>query len=166
MKTPFGVFLAVVLASLAHTVYFYPQLPERMASHFNASGQPDGWSTPAAFVFFDLGVTALLAAVFLLLPLFLARVPTRWWNLPNKDYWLAPERRDQTVRLVRTQMLWFGAATLALLAIVKHLAIQANLMETPHLSTRTMVYLMGLYFGFVAVWTVRFIMMFYRKPPA
>ena len=166
MRIPLLLFLAVLAASIAHSLHYYPQLPERMASHFNASGQPDGWSTPAAFLCFDIGMNAFMAAVFVLLPLFMARIPTRWWSLPNRDYWLAPERLDQTIRLVRVQMLWFGAATLALLAVVKHLAIQANLMEEPHLSTRTMVYVMGLYFGFVAVWSVRFIMMFYRKPPA
>ena len=36
--------LAVTGAALAASVIFYPSLPERVPTHFNLHGEPDGWS--------------------------------------------------------------------------------------------------------------------------
>jgi len=54
-------------------------------------------------------------------------VPPSLWNLPSKDYWLAPERRDATVTRVADEMASFGNATLALVLMTFELAFRANL---------------------------------------
>jgi len=33
----------IILLSLTLSVYFYPQMPEKMASHWNTKGQVDGY---------------------------------------------------------------------------------------------------------------------------
>ena len=45
-RVVFAVLLVVALALLA---VYYPQLPERMASHFNGAGRANGWSSKAFF---------------------------------------------------------------------------------------------------------------------
>ncbi|HLW89653.1 MAG TPA: DUF1648 domain-containing protein [Terriglobales bacterium] len=40
------------------------QLPLRMATHFNANGQPNGWMSREVALWFGLGITALLLIVF------------------------------------------------------------------------------------------------------
>jgi len=42
----------------------WDQLPLRMATHFNASGQPNGWMTRDVALWFALGITAFLLIVF------------------------------------------------------------------------------------------------------
>jgi hypothetical protein len=42
----------------------WDRLPLRMATHFNLSGQPNGWMPRATALYFALGVTALLVVVF------------------------------------------------------------------------------------------------------
>jgi len=37
---------ALVLGAVADLAVHYPRLPEKVATHFNESGRPDGWSTP------------------------------------------------------------------------------------------------------------------------
>ena len=37
------VILAIIILSLGVSLYFYPQMPERMASHWNTAGQVDGY---------------------------------------------------------------------------------------------------------------------------
>lgn len=44
---------------LAQIVYYYPNLPENVASHFNGSGEPAGWMSRQNFVIFE-GVLLLI----------------------------------------------------------------------------------------------------------
>jgi len=43
MKKTGIIILAIILLSFIISIYFYPQIPERMASHWNARGQVDGY---------------------------------------------------------------------------------------------------------------------------
>jgi hypothetical protein len=84
-------------------------------------------------------------------------------NLPNREYWLAPERRAETFAFMDRQLFWFGMATLALLGIIFQLVIQANLSPKPYLPSSLMVASLGIYGAFTAVWLIRFLLRF-RKP--
>ena len=48
-------------------------------------------------------------------------------NLPNKDYWLAPERRAETFRILRDKIETFQIPLLILFVILNQLTIRANL---------------------------------------
>ena len=41
---------ALVLGAVADLAVHYPRLPEKVATHFNESGRPDGWSTRRSYV--------------------------------------------------------------------------------------------------------------------
>lgn len=61
-------YLAPVLVTFALLValalYFYPQLPaDRVATHFNIAGQPDGWQTRDEFFAQFLGLAALFVVL-------------------------------------------------------------------------------------------------------
>ena len=43
MKKNIIIVLLIILTSFAVSVYFYPQMPEKMASHWNAQGEVDGY---------------------------------------------------------------------------------------------------------------------------
>lgn len=118
---------ATALASLAHFLYYYPQLPERVISRFGLQGEPQGYMDKTSFLVFMLGL--LLG-----LPLFLAVVswltrylPNELINMPNKDYWLHPSRRESSLRRMEAYVLWISAATSALLMYCNHFAFHANL---------------------------------------
>jgi len=74
-----------------------------------------------------VGVLLGISAIFMLTPRMLRRVPVSLINLPNKEYWLAPERRDESMRFLEREMQWMGVLTVAFLLLVLHLAIRANL---------------------------------------
>lgn len=60
--------LVALFAAAAFSVWAYPRLPERVATHFDIHGNPNGWSSPlvAAGLVPVLGVVLVL--VFLVLP--------------------------------------------------------------------------------------------------
>jgi len=57
---------AVVVLSFAMAIYFYPAMPEKMASHWNAGGKVDGYM-PKFWGLFLVPVLSLVLAVFFIL---------------------------------------------------------------------------------------------------
>lgn len=70
MSKVFWVVGLVTLLSVASAVYFYPYLPELMASHWNAQGVVDGYLPK----FWALAILPLLSLVFSLLLIFVPKV--------------------------------------------------------------------------------------------
>lgn len=110
------------------------RLPEVVASHFDAAGMPNGWSS-------RLGYAALVLVIGVLLPLGViglvhaatARGPSGL-NIPSREYWLEPAHREQAVELVRAYIWWLGIV-LAATALAVHVAIlRANATAQPRLS--------------------------------
>ena len=134
---------------------YYPLLPEKIASHFDAQGIPNDWTTKQQFVWLAGGTFAGLTLLLCAMPIIVRIAPPSLINLPNKDYWLGPEQRDATFQFLTTWMLWFAACTLWLLAIVLHAAMVANLQRPPQLMP--MWWLLG---GFLAaVMALLFVLM-------
>lgn len=132
---PRGLFLVIVLAAIAQAIYAFPQMPVRMASHFAASGTPNGWMTREQF--FVVYAITFLPALFVefWVGRKISKTPEARINLPNKGYWLAPERRGETFAYFETFFAWYGCALLLLLVFVFGLAMQANLSPEPRLPT-------------------------------
>jgi len=153
--------VALLVLVVLQVAYYAPKLPDTVASHFDAQGQPDGWSSKTAFLVL-YGVILLVTIVpLLLLPLFLPRIPDELVNLPHKDYWLAPARRAETFRTISAYLLWFGVGTLMLISHAMGMALAENLEPRPRFG-ESMWWSLGAYLAFVAVWMVVFIRRFYR----
>lgn len=159
--------LILLLIGLAflQASHYAPLLPERVASHFDAAGQADGWSSKTGFLAINLAFVVGMALLFLGVTLLINKVPNDWINLPNKDYWLAPERRAATLDIISGQMEWLAAATVALLVGLTQLTIQANLDAQAGLPGNAFWLLFGGYMAFFVVWLVWLLRKWYARPP-
>ena len=141
--------------------YYYPQLPDRLPSHFGFTGQPDAWSTKSSFIMVLCSIMAVTVIVFLGLAFVMPLIPTSLINLPNKDYWLSQERRQRTFDILSSSMLWFGAATLLYLLDMARQSFQVALGKEralPHPMGS-----LGLYLVFTAAW-VLWLLAKFRRP--
>ncbi|MBA4107643.1 MAG: hypothetical protein C0485_18065 [Pirellula sp.] len=112
---------AALLVGMAAT---YSRLPERMASHFDASGVANGWMSRDGYVWLMVGVVTFVTLTMLAAFGSVRFLPKSLINIPRRDYWLAPERRDETARsLMRFGLLMVGFESLFFLAI--HLMVVA-----------------------------------------
>ncbi|HWZ55355.1 MAG TPA: DUF1648 domain-containing protein [Verrucomicrobiae bacterium] len=132
---PRGLFFAIVFAAIVQGVYGFPLLPDRMASHFAASGMPNGWMTKPQF--FAVYAATLLPALVVefWVGRSVAKTPDARINLPNKEHWLAPERRATTFAYFENFFAWYGCALLLLVVFIMGLAMRANLTPPPRLPT-------------------------------
>ena len=96
----------------------------------------------------------------------LGRIPNSLINLPSREYWLAPERRESTVEFMSRHMLWFGSATLLLLLDMLRQTFRVHLGKTQSLE-HPMLSLLG-YLMFTGVWCIALVMRFLspRNPQA
>ncbi len=156
----------VVLAILA-AIYFwsnYAQLPDVVASHFNARGVANGWQTKSAFFAFFVGAVALASLVGFGIPSIISKMPMDLINLPHKEYWLAPERRTATLASLDSSFAWFGCAVLLVITTAVNYAIGRNLHPDAHLDPPVLVYVFGGFFVFTILWSIRLLTHFARIP--
>ena len=123
--------LLVVLSVIfiGQLVYFYPQLPATIASHFNASGQANDWMSKSSFYIFEVILLLFFLAIGLFLPRLLFSLPDSMINLPNKEYWLAPERREQTLNSFGESFSWIFVGVIALFVAINQVVLQANVLQ-------------------------------------
>lgn len=152
--TAFGLNLALAAAS-------YRAMPAVVASHFDAAGRPNSYAPREMLVGIHVFVVLTLGAVILINGAAL-RTPNARFNLPHKDYWLAPERREETIAWIEGRMRWFGAATFLLLLDVFGQVLRMNL---GHSRTLDHAWLsVGAFMAFGLVWTVGLLRRFVSKP--
>ncbi|MDH3714664.1 MAG: DUF1648 domain-containing protein [Gammaproteobacteria bacterium] len=151
---------ALAALSIVQAAYYYPQLPDTMASHFDGAGVVNDWSSPVGFFAVVLLVVALNLFVFVALPHLIVAGRLRV-NLPHRDYWLAPERREQTRARIAGFLGWFGVASLLLAVAVVQLVMDANLAQAP--LSPVVCWLLLAYFVYVLVSLARLFWQF-RKP--
>jgi len=162
MKWSLTILIFLVLLWCVQAVYYYPKLPDKTAIHFNSQEQPDNWGRKEVmFLFSFMGLGVILFST-ILLPWALNRfAPDEWVNLPNRNYWLAEERRDETKRYIQIMMNGFGVATTVWVLSLFEMVYRANLREPVQLSNSAPRLTIG-YFIFIAVWTILFVSKFYR----
>lgn len=163
-RLPRLVFVLLAAAALAQFIFYYAQLPATMASHFDARGVPNGFQSKPVFFAFFLGAILIAALVALGVPRLIAAMPVELINLPNKEYWLGPERCQASLDFLAAQMAWLGCAILFVVAFAFHFSIQANLHPPIGFDSRSFLMVLGAFFLFLMVWLVRFFTRFARPP--
>ena len=133
------ILVLLYVAALAQLAWVTPRMPERMATHYDGAGHPNGWMTRAGMVEFHLAMLAVTAAAFAGLPALLVRLPAALINIPNREYWLSPERRAGTLLALRGWMEGFGCGAVVLLMAVCHLNYLANQESPARLSLPALV---------------------------
>lgn len=160
-----GVFMLLCVACVAHALYYYPRLPAQVARHFGESGQPNAWCSKMQFLVLYVGTVSVMVLTFLGIGLALPKLPDWALNIPRKDYWLAPERRQPTVARVATSLLWLGSLNMVLLLDIFHQSFQVHLgiaAALNHIGISVAAYLIV-----STVWCLRICLTFGKKecPP-
>jgi uncharacterized membrane protein len=123
-----------------------------MASHFDAHGNVNGWQTKQAFFLSIVTVSVLATVVGFAVPLLISVLPKELINLPNKKYWLSPEREKETLAYLQGFFAWFGCALFLVLILVFQYAIDNNLHpHNPPPPERMWVVLAGFVFVLLAM---------------
>jgi uncharacterized membrane protein len=157
-------FLLLAAYAAIHFSVYYSQLPDVVASHFDAHGVANGWQAKSAFFAVLVAVSVLAAAVGFGVPRIIEVVPTELINLPNKRYWLAPEHRAETLEFLNAYFAWFGCAIFLVLIVTFDYAVQSNLHPDHPPDISRMWYILAGFATFMVVSIIRLLRRFLRPP--
>lgn len=147
-------FITSFLANVMVTLVSLLILPERVAIHFGLGGLPDSWASNLNSTLLMLGVHALVFVSLYFSPKLLATIPSRWISLPNRNYWLAPERRSEAVAKF-SQLMWqFGTAVFLFMLLAGVLTMRANLSAPVRLEEGVLLIGLAVFLAYTAYWTI------------
>ena len=155
-------FTAVLVASVAFIAATASQLPDPVASHFNGAGAATGWMPRVSYLLYMLGFAVLLPLAVVAQITAMARFVPRWLNIPNRVYWLSPERRENTLAALDGFALALGSL-LAVLVLALHVTLlAANAVVPPHAPASGFAVFLGVFGAALTVWIVALLMRFHR----
>ena len=137
------------------------RLPDLVATHFGAHNQANGWMSRDGYLLFMLsfmlGVSGFVAFVVGAL----ARKFPQWTNLPNRDYWLAPKRREESLRYLSAHGKWLACFVVLLMLGIHYVILKANQHRPPTLPLSTFASVLFSFIIALIWWIVRL----YRRFP-
>lgn len=160
------ILVAVVAAAAAAFIYLSSAgFPDVGATHFDARGEPNATMSRGVY----RGYMAFLVIV---VPLLVAGLPvwvSRRWpmllNIPNREYWLAPERSADTLASLRARTAFLAIAMILLISFVHLLVMRANAGDEPELDQQLLLIGLGAFLTLMIGWIVSLYRRF-RRPDA
>ncbi len=150
IKAAFGVWVLTEVVLVATVAATYSMLPDPVATHFGANGQADDWRPRSDYAAYLITASAMVSAM-CAGPLYLARkLPDSMINVPNRDYWLALERRGEAYDRLFALGLAIGAATTGLFVAIHLLTVRANRARPPRVATGEAVVLIAAFLAVLA----------------
>jgi hypothetical protein len=157
--------LATLVLAVAFVFATGSSLPPVVAAHFTAGGGANGFMPLGTYRRFTITLLLGLPLLITLISSLTSVLPPNFINLPNREYWLAPERQAETLRYLRKTGSRFGIILAVFLCFVHWLVVQANAHIPPRfpesmLFIGTAAFLVGL-----GACLGDFIVVHFRKPP-
>ena len=132
-------FFIVLLICIFETTRMWFLAPAQMASHFNFQGNPDGFMAKLDFFISQGQVALVVIGLGLLMQVLVLITPARWINMPNREYWLAPEHRDMLIENLNSFGFALFGAILLVIQVGFELSFYANLQKPIHFATQNML---------------------------
>jgi hypothetical protein len=160
MAAAWGLQVALALGSLG-------ALSERVAVHFGRGGWPDAWASRAAWFWMTLLPPTVVFVVILAMPRLLRRLPWRWVSVPrHRDYWRAPERREEACRRLAVHSERMGTAVILFTGWMTAWTVAAHRADPVRLS-EPMVYAgLAAFLLYVTAWVMQLYRLFALPDPS
>jgi hypothetical protein len=152
MNKKHSILIVLALIYLSQIAYFYPQMPAQIASHFNFRGEADGWMLKENFLVFQVILLVFILGTSSLISTFFNKLPDFLINIPNKSYWLAPERRGESLSKLAAETDNLRIALLQLFIGINYFVFQANL-SSGNLSNGVWL-ILGVFLSYSVYWTI------------
>ncbi|MBE0644988.1 MAG: DUF1648 domain-containing protein [Bacteroidetes bacterium] len=160
------VILLILAAMLG--IWYYPLMPERMASHFGAGGEANGWKDKDSFFILYSAMFVLIGGMFAGIARAIRMFPDSMINIPHKEYWLAAERRHESLDVMTGMMYHMGEATLVFILALMLLTFEANRNPDPVMGPvmGPASWVVIIVFLLVITWQSFRLVFFFKKPRA
>jgi uncharacterized membrane protein len=92
-------------ALAAQIIFYYPELPEHMASHVDFSGKPDDWMGKTGFMALWSGMLIFMNLMVPLVNWMMKIAPRKLINVPDKEFWMGTETNRKYLAVILENMM-------------------------------------------------------------
>ena len=167
MKKEVFMYVIIFAALILQATYYFPLLPETMATHFDFNGVPNSWMSKEFFFIFEFVLIVVIFASVWASLAFMRKFP-KTTNIPNKDYWLSENKIGETTAFFQKKMHYFCIATSIFTLFIMQSVIMENLQGEPPaeviLNNALLRPAIFAYVVYVLIWSAGLYMKFHRIP--
>lgn len=127
-------------------------LPGRVATHFGRGGLVNGWMSHDGYVVFMIMMTTLLPLVVVAVTGLVPRFATSSIARRNRQFWLAPERREATLNSLATSACAMGILLILFLVGIHFLVLEANARNPARLDESAFLVVLVGFLLLLALW--------------
>lgn len=157
------VFVFLATFEVIFLVSTVDQLPEIVATHYRFDGRANGWMSRTGYLMFMIGFSVGFPA---LIAFLIRYLPRRWphlTNIPNREYWLAEPRREDSLRFLTAHGWWLACLLVLLFGGVHYAILIAHRSQPANLPLSLFLPLLGGFFiGFV-IWIAALNRRFHKR---
>ncbi len=161
---PYVIYVLTLALAAFQMHHYTPLLPDTLATHFDFAGHPNGWMTREGFFWFYGILLFVMIGVFGIIGQVMYKLPNWLINVPHKKYWLAPERRIESIHSLQKLLHVTGAVICVYIALLMQAVIVANLQDTPMLGPDKVFPSLGVLMMFI-IGTLVYTYRRFPKPP-
>ena len=156
-------FIALAAGGAGFIIATAGDLPAQVASHFGRSEEPNAWTPRDTYVAIMVGAATLLPLFLVSAITWLRRIFPGAVNIPNRDYWPAPEHRERSLAALADFGWVFGCLLTLFIVGVHWVVLAANTSVPPRLPDRPFQGLIAGSIAAMCIWTVALCLRF-RRP--
>lgn len=101
----YRIWLISLIVVIGQAAFYYNDLPDKMATHFDIKGTPDGWDTKSDFFLIWISIIIMLNIMPIITCTLFDKLPKWLYNIPNRDYWFDTEERKKYIHSVLCVMM-------------------------------------------------------------
>jgi uncharacterized membrane protein len=155
-------FAAVLVTAAFFALNSIGELPEKVATYFTANGTANRWTSREDYRLFILLSLTALPSLLVWLMAGLPRLTNGRGQIPDPEYWFAPERRHATERFLIRHAFWLGCMTVAIVYGIHVCILRANSVTPPVLAVNRFITIVVIYLCGLVWWLATFLRHFQR----
>ena len=161
-RLPRVLFLALLAGAAVFILATSDALPEQVATHFGATGRPNATMTQSGYRLYMLLMTVGFPVLMVAAMSWLPRRFPNLTNIPRRDYWMAPERRERALALLARRALWLGCGLVLFACTIHWLLMRAHQVTPPRLPTAPFLAVLAVFLAFIGIWALTLYRTFQR----
>jgi len=151
----YRIWIITLIIVLGQAAFYYNDLPNKMATHFDINGTPDGWDTKSDFFLIWISIIIMLNIMSIITRTLFDKLPKWLYNIPNREYWFETKERKKYMHSVLCAMMdgIFAGTNLLFIILMKY-TYDINLFDSSSINMWLGIVIMLPITLFSAIWGI------------
>lgn len=157
------IFVVLFALVFIQGIYYYPKLPDKIATHFDARGNANSFTSKKTAITMNILIFVLLSGLFYGMGFLVKFVPIKFISLPNKELWLNEQNKETSYKIITEFGMKIAVVSQIFLLFLYQHIYQINL-EHGKLNSTYFIFALIFLVGYILWLTYKIYRFFSKKP--